>query len=101
ASVLMFYLIVSNLRTEQDLQKFHTFQAVSVFVVLALAAWELRHPNSAFISGWIQFHQTQTEELNIRNVRVGGPFFDYELLSEFCALNLLLVVYMFARARTL
>src|SRR5437867_2360471 len=49
ACVLMFYLIVSNLRTERDLQRLHTFQAVSVFAIMALAVWELSHPSGAFI----------------------------------------------------
>ena len=102
ACVLMFYLIVSNLRTEAALQRFHLFQAISVFAVTSLAVWELNNPGQAFIRGWIQFSlPDQMETLNVKNLRVGGPFFDYELLCEFCALNLLLITYLFLRARTL
>jgi O-antigen ligase len=102
ACVVMFYLIVSNLRSEQALQRLHSFQAVSVFGVMLLAVWELNHPGATFIRGWIQFKLPESVEvLNIKDFRVGGPFYDYELLCEFCALNLLLILYMFLRAQTL
>jgi O-antigen ligase len=34
-------------------------------------------------------------------VRVGGPFFDFELLSEYCAINLLLVTLWVVRAQSM
>ena len=99
--VVMFYLIVSNIRTEQALQRFHTFQAIAVFTIMALGVYELNHPGASLIRGWIQFQLPEgVEALNVKNLRVGGPFFDYELMCEFCALNLLLIVFMFVRART-
>lgn len=101
ASMLMFYLIVSNLRTEADLKRIHVFQAVSIMTVCALAMWELNHPGEVFIPGWIDFKHTVGTEFNTANVRVGASFYDYELLSEYCAINLLLVVFLFARAPSL
>jgi O-antigen ligase len=101
ASMLMFYLIVSNLRTERDLRRIHVFQAVSILSVCLLAIYELNHPGEVFIRGWIDFTQTTGTDFNTTNVRVGSSFYDYELLSEYCALNLLLVVFLFMRARQL
>jgi O-antigen ligase len=100
ACVLMFYLIVGNVRTEQGLQRFHLFQAVSLLSILLISVYELNHPGQDFIPGWISFKNTTGDEFNLKGVRVGGPFFDYELMAEFTALNLLFVTFLFARATT-
>ncbi len=100
ASVLMFYMIVGNVRTDEDLQRVHTFQAISFASIFLLAIYELNHPGGALVPGWIEFKGTTGTEFNTRNVRVGGPFFDFELLSEFSALSMLVVVFMIARARS-
>jgi O-Antigen ligase len=101
ACMLMLYLIVSNVRTNRDLQRMHAFQAGSVLLVCLLAVYELNHPGQVFIRGWIDFHMTQGTEFNTQNVRVGSSFYDYELLSEYCAVNLLLCGFLLLRARTL
>jgi O-antigen ligase len=98
ACVLMFYLIVSNLRTEAHLRRFHYFQVFSLVTILLLSLYELNHPGQDFIPGWIGFRNTVGDEFNLKNVRVGGPFFDYELMAEFTALNLLLMLFLLARA---
>lgn len=98
ACVLMFYLIVGNVRTERDLRRFHFFQAFSLATILLITLYELNNPGKDFIPGWISFRATHGDEFNLSNVRVGGPFFDYELLAEFTALNLLLVVFMLLRS---
>jgi len=100
ACVLMFYIIVGSLRTEQDLQRFHVFQAVSLLSICLVALYELSHPGRSFIPGWINFPEVQGQTLNLKNYRVGGPFLDFELLAEFSAINLLLVVFLLARARS-
>ena len=100
ACMLMFYLIVSNVRTEKALKRFHLFQIVSLLSILLLAVYELNHPGQDFIPGWINFRRTLGDEFNLRNVRVGGPFFDFELMAEFTAISLLLVVFLLARSTT-
>ena len=99
-SLLMFYMLVSNVRNEADFERLQVFQAISLTTILLLAVFELNHPGGAFIRGWIEFGQTVGTEMNTRNVRVGGAFYDFELLSEFCALNTLLVGFMILRARS-
>jgi O-antigen ligase len=100
AGMLMFYLIVSNVRTEAALKRFHLFQIVAVLSIMLLSVYELNHPGQDFIPGWISFRNTLGDEFNRKNVRVGGPFFDYELMAEFTAISLLLVVFVLARATT-
>ena len=36
-------------------------------------------------------HHQSVPHRSFHNVRIGGPFFDFELLSEYCAINLLLL----------
>src|SRR5258707_170359 len=64
------------------------------------AVYGLNHPASVFIEGWIDFTSTVGTEFNTRNVRVGSMFHDYELLSEYCAITLLLVGFLLIRAKT-
>jgi O-antigen ligase len=100
ASMLMFFLILNNLNTERDLRRFLNFQAVAVLLVCLLAVYELNHPGQSFIRGWIGFQHTTGTDFDTRNIRVGSSFFDFELLSEFCALSALMVLFLMARARS-
>lgn len=96
--LLLFYMLTSNIRTVEDLKRLQMFQAVSIGTILLLALFELNHPGGVFIPGWIEFRGTAGNDFNTRNVRVGGPFFDFELLSEFCALSSLLLWFLAVRA---
>lgn len=101
ACLCMFYLIVNNVRTSADLVRLHQYQMVGALSVFLLAIYELNHPASPFIRGWLDFTTTVGSEFNEHNIRVGASFHDYELLAEFCGLMLLLGVFLLARARTL
>lgn len=98
AGILLFYLLTTNLRTVQHLQRFHAFQVVSLITICLLALWELGHPSSVLVPGWIEFHASTGENFDRKNIRVGGPFFDYELLAEYSAISLLLVTFLLVRA---
>ena len=101
AAVLMFYMIVSNVRTSRDLERLNGFMMLSAASIFALAVYELNHPAAVFIRGWIDFTRTTGTEFNTRNVRVGSVFYDFELLSEFCALTIMMAAFHFARANSL
>jgi O-antigen ligase len=100
ACIGMFYLIVNNVRRPEQLERLHAFQCASITLVCLLGVYEVRHPNGILVPGWIGFNQQVSEAINLHNVRIGGPFFDFELLSEYCAMNLLLLLLKFARARS-
>lgn len=100
AGIGLFYLIVNNVRRPRDLERVHLFQCLSIGMVGMFGIYEINHPNGVLIPGWIEFHHNISDAINIHNVRIGGPFFDFELLSEYCALNILLVGLMLVRART-
>lgn len=100
-AVLMFYLIVNNVRRTEDLQRLHGFMIISALSIFVLGVYELNHPAAMFIPGWIDFTYTVGTEFNTRNVRIGSAFHDFELLSEYCAITILLIVFLFMRARSL
>ena len=97
-SIIMYFLITNNVHTERDLRRVHDAQLVSALLVFLLGLYELNHPGQSFIQGWIGFQHTVGTEFNTRNVRIGSAFFDYELLSEYAALTLLLAVFRWFRA---
>lgn len=99
-SVFMYFLITNNVHSERDLRRVHDAQLVSALTIFLLGLWELNHPGQAFIPGWFGFQHTVGTEFSTRNVRIGSAFFDYELLSEYCAITLLLLLFRWARART-
>jgi hypothetical protein len=103
SGVLLFYLLVSNIRTTRDLKRLHAFQLVSLGTVLLIGMWELTHPGAIFIPGWIDFGTSELRRggLNqsLHDIRIGGPFFDYELLCEYCGLMILLLMFLLAQAR--
>ncbi len=100
AGFAMFYLIVNNLRRPEHLERVHLYSCVSIAIVGLFGIYEINHPSGVLIPGWIEFRHGVSDAINVHNVRIGGPFFDFELLSEYCALNILLVVLMLARARS-
>jgi len=100
AGFAMFYLVVNTLQRPEHLERVHVFHAVSIAMVCLLGVFELVNPNAAFIPGWIGFRHGTSEGVNIHNVRIGGPFYDFELLSEYCAINLFLLLLLVIRARS-
>jgi len=100
ACLVLYYMVINSIRTQQDLQRLHAAQLVTALGVFLLAGWELRNPGKILIPGLIDFTGTVGNEFNTRNVRVGASFRDYELLSEFCGLTLLLTTFRLVRARS-
>lgn len=99
ASLLMYYLVVNTVRTERQLVTLHGFMVISAVSLYLIGIYELNHPAAMFIRGWIDFTATIGSEFNTKDVRIGSMFHDYELLSEYCVLTLLLLTLRFARAR--
>ncbi len=100
ACLIMYYLIINCVRTTRDLERLHQAQMITAFGIFAIAAWEARHAGQILIPGLLDFSATTGHDFNTRDVRVGSSFRDYELLSEYCGLMVLLVVFQLIRART-
>ncbi len=101
ATVILYYLITSNVRSETALRRLHLFMVVSIATIYLFCLWELVFPGHELIPGWIDLRNEGVElaEVN-RAVRIGGPWTDYELLSEFAALSLVFFIFLMAQARS-
>ena len=100
ACVMLYFLIVNNVRTQRDLVRLHQAQMVTALIVFLLAALEMGAAGQVVIPGVIDFTGTLGSDFNTRDVRVGSSFRDYELLSEFCGITLLLTMFLWTRARS-
>ena len=101
ACIALFYLLVSNVRTTAQLRRIHVFQSISIATIVAFGLYEMGHPGAVIIPGWILLLGSQgTEGINLHDARIGGPFFDYELLAEFAAISLLFTVFRLLQSRS-
>jgi O-antigen ligase len=100
ACLLLFYMLVNNVRTQQDLKRLHQAQLVTALLVFLVAALESHAAGKTIIPGVLDFHGTMGSDFNTRDVRVGASFRDYELLSEFCGITFLLTLFLWVRARS-
>ena len=91
--LLLAYMVVSVTRTEADVKKIIFAQLVSCVMVCLFGVYELAHPGTVVIPGWIDF----TETLSV-GTRIGSTFLDYELFGEYCAMNLILQTFLWTRA---
>jgi len=101
ATVILYYLITSNVRSEAGLRRLHVFLAISIGIIYLFCLWEMIFPGHELIPGWIDLRDAKIElQAADRAIRIGGPWLDYELLSEFVALNLIFFVFLMAQARS-
>jgi len=98
ATWLMFYLVASIPETRRGFERLLAFQAISVLLVCLVAIFEMTHPGQILIPGWIEFTRLSSPDAVAFGIRVGSTFYDYELLCEYCALNTLLILFLFLRA---
>jgi O-antigen ligase len=100
ACVMLYFLIVNSIRTQQDLKRLHMAQMITALIVFVVAALEARLAGKVIIPGLLDFTATLGHDFNTRDVRVGASFRDYELLSEYCGITFLLAMFLWTRART-
>lgn len=99
-TLLMFYLVVNSIRTEADLIRLHNFHLVVLLGICLVGTWELNHPGGTLVPNWIVFENTHGDEFNRHGIRIGVTFYDYELLADFCGLNLIFLTFQLTRARS-
>ena len=98
SAVFFYYLIVNNVRTTRDLRRFLSIQAIAILIVLVVSTIELVSPSTVLIPGWIDFRHVYAQGAELHDLRIGGPFFDFELLAEYCALGFCLFLFLFRQA---
>jgi O-antigen ligase len=98
ASWLLFYLVASVPDTRRGFERLLGLQAISVLLVCLVAIFEMTNPGRTLIPGWIEFTRLSSPDAVAFGIRVGSSFYDYELLCEYCALQVLLILFLFLRA---
>src|SRR5262249_29873873 len=91
ACLVLYFLVVNIVHTQRDLQRLHEAQLITALGVFLVALWEAHNAGKILIPGLLDFSGTSGHEFNTHDVRVGASFRDYELLSEYCGLTLLLI----------
>lgn len=100
ACLLMFYLIVVNVRSVEQLRRFHLFQTAATALIYLFCLWEIAFPGHTLIAGWIDLRNLQDASIAQGTYRIGGPWQDFELLSEFAALNAIFFLFQILQARS-
>ncbi|MGH7725075.1 MAG: O-antigen ligase family protein [Candidatus Eiseniibacteriota bacterium] len=96
--VFLLYMVINIVQTPEDVRKILLAQAISCAFICVIGVFEQSHPGGRLIPGWIDF--SGTGESSGQGVRIGSTFLDYELFGEYCALNLVIQLFMFTRATT-
>jgi hypothetical protein len=102
AALAFFYLIVTFVNDEKQLERITKVVAISGGFVALTGVVELVAPGTTLIPGWIQTVQRMGQgELGYRmqGMRAGGAVGSHEILSDYSGLCLWFVVTHFLRAR--
>jgi hypothetical protein len=98
-SILLFYMIINFVDTEERLEKTMRVMMIAAAAVIAFTILEMLFPGRVLIPGWL--YTQHKARLVMTGIRVGGPFKDYELVAEFFAMNAPIIFFMMSRARRL
>jgi len=104
--IFLAYMTIHVTRTETQLRRLVAAIVVMAVLMDLSAVFELAYPGRPLIPGWVNLGAEWVGEytkqgLEIKNLRVAGVFYDYELLAEFCAMVMVLFWFVFIRCRTL
>lgn len=99
-TLLLFFLIQQNVRSVKDFKRMLFFQTMVILILGLVAIWELDHPRGKLVPGWIEFTATVSDDFSKKNLRVGVTFYDFELLADFCGLNLLFLTFLYMRSKS-
>src|SRR5215831_7488767 len=102
--IMVCFMVIHLTRTEKQLRTLVGALVIMVFLIDLTAVWEIAFPGRALIPGWLDLGAQWAGEagkrgLELKNLRIAGVFFDYVLLAEFCALSMLLLFFVFVRAK--
>jgi O-antigen ligase len=93
----LYYLVVNVVRDEKRLIHILQILALSSLFIMVFCILEMIFPGRVIIPGWI--YTPHRQALVMKNIRIAGPFFDYELLAEFLALQIPLLLMLYVRSR--
>jgi hypothetical protein len=98
-AVILFYLCISYIDDEERMKKALNAVIISAALVSGFTMLELVFPGKVLIPNWL--YSQHRAMLVVKGLRMMGPFHDYELLSEFFALNIPLIFLCLVRSKRL
>lgn len=99
AGILLFYLVINFVDSEEKLRRLANMLLISATLVIIFTIIENFFPGRTIIPYWLYTrHKTR---LVMRELRMGGPFHDFELTAEFFALNAPLIFFLIVREKRL
>ena len=93
----LYYMMVNFVRDEKALRRTLYFLGISSILIHLVAVYEVLLPGHAFLPGWLLSERRILFEAEF-GVRTGGPFRDFELLSEYCAVTMPILAFLWLRA---
>ena len=97
AGIGLYFMMGNFIRDEKTLRRTLYFLGMSSILIHIVAVYEVLFPGHAFLEGWIIAARRGFQEAKF-GVRTGGPFRDFELLSEYCAVTTPIVAFLWLRA---
>lgn len=98
-AVMFFYLCLTYIDSEERMKKALNAVVISAAFVSLFTLFELLFPSRVLVPNWL--YTQHKAVLVAKDVRMMGPFRDYELLSEYFALNIPLVFLCLVRSKRL
>jgi hypothetical protein len=98
-AVMLFYLCLSYIDSEERIKRALDAVVISATLVSLFTLFEMLFPGKVLIPNWLYTHPRAV--LIAKELRTMGPFHDYELLSEYFALNIPLVFLCLVRSKRL
>ena len=97
ACFFLYYMVVNFVRDEKALKRTLLFFGISSILIHLVSVYEAIFPGRAFLEGWLIGERTRFISAKYGQ-RTGGPFRDFELLSEYCAVTTPILLFMWLRA---
>jgi hypothetical protein len=99
AAILFFYMIVNFVDNEERLYRTLRISMVTVVLIMVFTLLEGLFPGRQLIPQWL--YTQHKAQLVMKGLRMEGPFHDFELNAEFCAINAPIILFLTIRARRL
>ena len=95
--LILYYMLVNLIDSEENLRKTMGFFMVSTALITFFSFLELLFPGRVILPNLI--YSIHKVSVVMKNIRVTGPFRDYELLAQFFAMNVPILILMIVRSR--
>ncbi|MBN1164031.1 MAG: O-antigen ligase family protein [Candidatus Krumholzibacteriota bacterium] len=99
STLLILYMMINLIDNELKLKRTLNFLMTSAFIIAFITLLEMMFPGKQIVPSLI--YSTEKTSLVMKGIRLKGPLRDYELLAQFCAVNIPIIFFMIVRSRRL